>query len=148
MQEFIANSLLGAISEPRFGRYLAQAGDNDALGSLACYLWNTLLSESLYPVLQGVEVTLRNSIRKAAAEKFGSAGWLDSVLVNPEQQHLQAARERLQNQSKDTGPDNLGRVHINISRGVRRIWKTQADGESVPRKWLIRYLKILNVNTP
>lgn len=107
MQEFVANSLLGAISEPRFGRYLAQAGENDALSSLACYLWNTLLSESLYPVLQGVEVTLRNSIRKAAAEKFGSAGWLDSVLVNPEQQHLQAARERLQNQSKDTGPDNL-----------------------------------------
>ena len=57
--------------------------------------------------IAGGEVTLRNSIRKAAAEKFGSAGWLDSVLVNPEQQHLQAARERLQNQSKDTGPDNL-----------------------------------------
>ena len=103
----LVNSLLGAISEPRFGRYLAQAGDNDAHSSLACYLWNTSLSESLYPVLQGVEVTLRNSIHKAAAENFGSAGWLDSVLVDPEKRHLREAREKLQNQNKDTGLDNL-----------------------------------------
>lgn len=107
MPEPLVNSLLGAISEPRFGRYLAQAGDNDAHSSLACYLWNTSLSESLYPALQGVEVTLRNSIHKAAAEKFGSAGWLDSVLVDPEKRHLREAREKLQNQNKDTGLDNL-----------------------------------------
>ena len=107
MPEPLVNSLLGAISEPRFDRYLAQAGDKYAHSSLACYLWNTLLSESLYPTLQGVEVTLRNSIHKAASEKFGSAGWLDSVLVDPEKRHLESARENLQNQNKDTGPDNL-----------------------------------------
>lgn len=107
MPEPLVNSLLGAISEPRFERYLEQAGDKDAQGSLACYLWNTLLSESLYPVLQGVEVTLRNSIHKAASEKFGSTGWLDSVLVDPEKRQLESAREKLQNRNKDTGPDNL-----------------------------------------
>ena len=107
MQEFIANSLLGAISEPRFEPYLAPAGRGDTQAGLARYLWNIQLSESLYPALQGVEVTLRNSIHKAAAENFGGAGWLDSVLVNPEQQHLQAARERLQSQNRDTGNDNL-----------------------------------------
>ena len=107
MPDPLVNSLLGAISEPRFGRYLAQAGGSDVPSSLACYLWNTLLSESLYPVLQGVEVTLRNSIHKAAAEKFGSAGWQDSVLVDPEKRLLKEAREKLQNQRKDPGLDNL-----------------------------------------
>lgn len=107
MPETLVTSLLGAISKPRFDRYLAQAGDNEAQSSLTCYLWNTLLSESLYPVLQGVEVTLRNSIHKAASEKFGSAGWMDSVLVDPEKRYLNAARENLQNRDKDTGPDNL-----------------------------------------
>ena len=107
LPEPLVNSLLGAISEPRFEGYLAQAGDKDAQISLACYLWNTLLSESLYPVLQGVEVTLRNSIHKAASEKFGNAGWLDSVLVDPEKRQLENARENLQSRGKDTVPDNL-----------------------------------------
>ena len=46
------------------------------------------------------------------------------------------------------GERKLGRVHIKISRDVRRIWKTRADGTSAPIKRLVLYLKIRNVNTP
>ena len=46
------------------------------------------------------------------------------------------------------GRGKLGRVRTNISRGGRRIWKTQSDGAATPQKRLILYLKIRSVNTP
>ena len=54
MQEVFANSLLQSISESRFGPY-RRPGTSEADG-FARYLWNVALGESLYPVLQGLEV--------------------------------------------------------------------------------------------
>ena len=107
MQKGFINSLLGAISEPRFGRYLEQAGGNNAPVGLAYYLWNIQLSESLYSALQGVEITLRNSIHEAASGAFGNTDWFKTVLVAPETHTLENVRSRLASQGKAANPDNL-----------------------------------------
>ena len=107
MQEFLANSLLDAISESRLEPYLTPAGRVSIQAGIARYLWNIRLSESLYPALQGVEVTLRNSIHRAVAENFGNRGWLDSLLVDPETKCLENARTKLRAQNKTPHADNL-----------------------------------------
>jgi hypothetical protein len=63
-----------SLSLPRLAGYRHPA-DEDGRVSVQRYVWNTALSESLYPVLQGVEIALRNSIDVAATQTIGD-GWL------------------------------------------------------------------------
>ena len=105
MQEVFANSLLQSISESRFGPY-RRPGTSDADG-FARYLWNVALGESLYPVLQGLEVALRNSIQDAAAQAFGGSHWFAAIPVSPETRILAVAETRLKQANKTPHPDDL-----------------------------------------
>lgn len=105
MQEGLANSLSQSISESRLGPY-RRAGTS-AAETFANYLWNIALSESLYPVLQGLEITLRNRIHIAATATFGRDDWFGSVLVAQEVRILSIAEARLKQANKLTQPDDL-----------------------------------------
>lgn len=71
------------------------------------YLWNMALCESLYPALQCLEVTLRNSIHDSATMAFGNPQWYESVLVERERVHIVRARTRLESQGKAPGTDDI-----------------------------------------
>jgi addiction module HigA family antidote len=64
-QERVAR-VKASISTDRFARYLLLA-QSDEVRALHLYEQNTALSEALYGVLQGFEVTLRNSMHGAMA---------------------------------------------------------------------------------
>ena len=107
MQNTFVKSLLVSISESRFSTYQNRtAPANDQIG-FARYVWNIALSESLYPALQVVEVTLRNSIHNAASGKYNSGDWFDYVLVDPEAKSLKNTRERVQSQKGNASPENI-----------------------------------------
>ena len=74
-----------ATSSSRLIRYFALRPGIDDLEAFSLYLWNMSLCESLYPVLQGVEVTLRNSIHQAASATFGDEFWFRHRLLAREQ---------------------------------------------------------------
>jgi hypothetical protein len=99
MQATFFELLLKAISENRLAPY-RQDNDNTNLSCHARYLWNTLLSESLYPPLQGLEVSLRNSIHSAITKTSGSEDWFSEVLVPQERKVLEVVKERLTHQRK------------------------------------------------
>ena len=127
MQEVCSNSLLQSISESRFGPY-RQPGDSAADG-LARYLWNVALGESLYPVLQSLEVALRNSIHDAAAQAFGEAHWFDTIPVAQETRILTVAAARLRQANKTPRPDDLVAalplgfwVNLFYSRYEQKLW--------------------------
>ena len=129
MQDEFINSLLKATSEPRLGPYLTPAGRVSIQAGIARYLWNIQLSESLYPALQGVEVTLRNSIHGVATEVFSSDRWFNTILVAPETDVLANARKRLAGQGKRANPDNLVSalsfgfwVNLFYSRYEQKLW--------------------------
>lgn len=73
----------------------------------AHYLWNIALCESLYPALQCLEVTLRNSIHDSATAAFCNPEWFESVLVERERVHIVRARVRLESQGKTPNPDDI-----------------------------------------
>ena len=82
------SELRGASSHARLTRYFTHTSGMDDLEAFSLYLWNISLCESLYPVLQGVEVTLRNSIHQAAAATFGDEFWFQSRLFAREQETI------------------------------------------------------------
>lgn len=53
--------------------------NDEELDTIARYLWNTALCQSLYPTLQCFEVLLRNAIHDSVKRRYGD-GWLESQL--------------------------------------------------------------------
>ena len=80
------------LSQERFGPYLRDA-QNDPVAALRQYERNTLLSESLYGVLQALEVAVRNSMHNVLTVGFQSPEWyFKAPLVPPETERVQEAR--------------------------------------------------------
>ena len=93
------NQLLKATSENRLNSYHSSQ-DNTEMECYARYLWNIALSESLYPTLHGLEVTLRNSIHNAISNKLGEENWFDGILVDKGKEALEEIREGLEQKRK------------------------------------------------
>lgn len=108
--------LRGALSHERLDSYRQDGGETD-LDLLARYAWNMGLCEALYPLLQGLEIALRNSIHSAVADGTGNEWWIDSAasILKPEEQLLvDAAKQKLLKQRK---PVEVGRVIAELSFG-------------------------------
>jgi hypothetical protein len=49
---------------------------------IGAYHWNLLICQTLYPFIHSVEIALRNSIHKAATEKFNTEFWFNDVVID------------------------------------------------------------------
>jgi hypothetical protein len=79
------------------------------------YEQNTLLAESLYGILQGLEVALRNSMHAQLAADCGQAEWWDTLSLEQEQASmLRKAKDALKREGK---PPDAGRVVAELSFG-------------------------------
>ena len=83
------------ISDSRLRRYLDRIPGADEVQALGVYLWNTALCESLYPVLQAVELSLRNSIHQAASDAFGDDFWFRTRVSGWELDEIQKLDTKL-----------------------------------------------------
>jgi hypothetical protein len=72
------NELEGAISADRMATYVAAANNNDKAAALKLYLWNSEISSAFYVPLQGLEITLRNSLHVAMSARFQTDRWYDA----------------------------------------------------------------------
>ena len=134
------NSINAAISEDRLEPYFRRVfpagkpltpSDEDLTICYSLYMWNTILSESLYPVLQAIEVTLRNSIHDAASNQFGDKLWFDSIIAVKDQKPLEEVKSKLTLERKPVTP---GRVVAGLSFGfwVSLFWR-RYDGILWPK---------------
>jgi hypothetical protein len=129
MQEEYFEAIRRTLSAERFESYRRRGASNEE--TLANYLWNAALCEALYPVLQGLEVSLRNAIFDAGAACFGSLAsrdvprcWLDAdpaVVLPTEARRVADAKRRLRESGKPLEP---GRVVAELSFGF---WTTMFD---------------------
>ena len=85
-------SLSKALSTSRLAPYRQDDDGESGLGPFSRYLWNTVLSESLYCVLQGLEVTLRNSIHDSITRYLDKEDWFEDILEEPERKVLEEVR--------------------------------------------------------
>ena len=110
-------SLRGALSGERLDSYRADASEPPAEG-LARYAWNATLSEALYPSLQALEVTLRNAVHAAVADRFEDDLWFFSddprILKEGERAKAEAVRRELGRRGK---PETPGRIVAELNFG-------------------------------
>ena len=77
--------------------------------TLARYLLNMALCETLYSPLQFAEVALRNALHTCLTARFGTASWYDVVPSLPawQQKQLGEARQKLQTHGKPVTPGRM-----------------------------------------
>lgn len=81
-QPDFASKLLSALSHERMSGYRDRLHDSGNNNLLAHYVWNMALSESLYPALQVLEITLRNAIHREAGQHFGRPDWYSDSIIH------------------------------------------------------------------
>ena len=93
-------SVIKALSSQRLTAYRRSPQEPDDL-VIRRYLWNMQLSESLYPVLHTLEVTLRNYIHASFCASFGN-NWLQNShrLEVREREAVEKAKDTLTRQTK------------------------------------------------
>ena len=110
-----------SVSNERLDKYIqrgAQGGDKNLLTH---YAWNISLSESFYPLLQCVEVALRNAVHNAATTAFGRDDWYDIPgLLNKESfdNILKARRDLAKSKKPDTPPQVVATVNFGFWTGL------------------------------
>jgi hypothetical protein len=102
------------LSADRLRPYRESVGGDDE-AAIRLYEQNTLLAESLYSVLQGLEIPLRNTIHAQLASDYGRAEWYDTLKLEPEQSAmLRKAKDSLVKEGKLL---DAGRVVAELSFG-------------------------------
>ena len=71
------------------------------------YAWNLALCESLYPALNNIEVSLRNSIHQAASREYGTADWFQKCLLKGELAEVNQLSQDLRFKRKSTTASDL-----------------------------------------
>lgn len=96
--------LEAAFSTPRLKRYHILA-NNDRAQALRLYAWNTALSEAMFGVIQGLEVTLRNAVQHQFSKHFQDA-WdkkLHPIFAQTQQAQLQHAEHQVMQRKQGQG---------------------------------------------
>jgi len=109
------NSIEQALHTERIDAYRNDGAGQDL--TLARYLLNMALSESLYPTLQLAEIALRNSVHRQLGQRLETDDWYDEPnarLTLWQQLKVKEAKEILSKQSK---PLTSGRIVAELNLG-------------------------------
>jgi hypothetical protein len=96
-----------ALSPERLGTYLART-QGDKREAVLLYEKNTALSEALYGVLQGVEVTVRNAMHNTMTICSGRQDWYDHAGLCPaELERVQEAKDKITQNGRPITPSRV-----------------------------------------
>ncbi len=109
MQDHIAQQLRQALSSERLSAYQNRLHQDGNKYLFSHYTWNMALSESLYPALQTLEVTLRNALHGAIKDYSGQDDWFNHnrVIQSRDQAAVRKAREMLQRKKRPLEPGRM-----------------------------------------
>lgn len=124
------DALERGLSVERLSGYVRSAHGDRGL-AIRLYERNTRLSESLYGVVQGLEICLRNAIYRVLSSAYGT-DWYEhmSMLSYPLPQKLASARDSIMRQGKLLTP---GRVVAELSFGF---WTALVGPKYEKRLWV------------
>ncbi|RAP38507.1 hypothetical protein B1207_01065 [Legionella quinlivanii] len=103
-------------SEERLDGYLSHAKcNNSKTDALIAYSWNIELSQALYPALQILEITFRNSLHQALSANFNTVYWFDLPFLHErEKNQIEQAKDDLRKEHKKI---EAGRIIAKLSFG-------------------------------
>jgi hypothetical protein len=68
------------ISSPRLNSYKVIIGNDNAAELIGAYNWNKNVSTAIYPILQCLEITLRNALNLNVKDHFNMSDWYSFLL--------------------------------------------------------------------
>jgi len=74
------NDLEKYISKARLSSYGQIVRKKNKKNLVAAYLWNKHVSSAVYPILQCLEITLRNALHEAGSKHFLASDWYDRAM--------------------------------------------------------------------
>ncbi len=107
MVSTLVAELGSAVSAVRLEAYrLPGSSDFDMVVN---YVWNVELSKALYPAMQALEVSLRNSIHIAASNFYQTGFWFDQadVVFEGQSKRIEEARAKLAKLGKPQTADDI-----------------------------------------
>lgn len=110
------DALQKTLSAERLSTYVRRANGNRAK-AIALYEHNTKVSESLFGVIRGLEVALRNSIHDVLRTNLGADDWYDKLpvpLLKEEKRCIRMAKTKITQRQKPVLP---GRVVAELTFG-------------------------------
>lgn len=119
------------VSIDRLSGYMTKFAKFKCNDPIRLYVWNMNLAESLYPLLQTIEVGLRNSINEAIIDKFGDPDWLTCADIL-EPREIIKVREQQELLILRTGQAKLGKVIAELSFGF---WISLLDVRYERKLW-------------
>jgi hypothetical protein len=108
------------------------------------YFWNVALCEALYPALDALEVSLRNSIHASATTAYATPFWFDQpgVLIRKHPGIVQAARDSLTYYRR---PHTAGRIVAELNFGF---WTGVMTGPYEQHFWKPNNYALLRATFP
>lgn len=123
MQPLLFEKLRDCVSTHRLEVYRLPGDTN--FDVICKYIWNKRLSETLYPLLETLEVALRITIHNAAGAYYGIDDWFDPRKGWPlEQRELDAIAEAKSELTTDRKPLNAERIVASLTLGF---WSSLMD---------------------
>ena len=114
IQAAFYDPLRAALSDKRLTR--CDQGDGD-LNMMARYLYNTALCEAIYPLLQHLEVSLRNSWHQALSADYRRADWFDPATTFLEPREVADVNAAMTNLMRQRKPVEADRVVAELTFG-------------------------------
>ncbi|MCK9987559.1 MAG: hypothetical protein AzoDbin1_04031 [Azoarcus sp.] len=93
------NGLQRLVSPARLSSYSRYLGTRNAAEAYGAYMWSSAISAAFSPVIQAVEVSLRNTLHESLGSAYG-ADWFKQW-VDQEAAHLVSCRKLRQNQQSE-----------------------------------------------
>jgi Abi-like protein len=104
---FAINALSNLLSSDRLHNYIIDS-TGDKLLSIQLYERNTELSQSMYGVIQPLEIALRNSVHNVMRTDLGNNGWLEKITLQPkEREAVDEAKKTIYRRGKPVTPGRL-----------------------------------------
>ncbi len=129
-QPFV-ESLEHVLAAERLNAY-RRVGDSDELDVLARYAWNLAICEALYPALQCLEVSLRNTLHAAVAAQFANQQWLTTPPPVLAPREAAAVAEGIQTLSRQRNTRTTGQLIAELNFGF---WTSLFDRRYEPALW-------------
>lgn len=125
------------LSSQRLGGYQTRHAQQVASSPLTLYRWNTLLSESLYPGLQTIEVILRNAMCLSISEHFADPAWIlhPGILEHKDLVEVKKQEARLRKAQK---PITVGSIIAELNFGF---WTGLLDARYEIKLWRSKIIR-------
>lgn len=120
------------LSEDRLYGYTTRYAQSIDLDPIKIYKWNVALAESLYPLLEIVEVGLRNSINEAVAEHYADPDWLLDSQILSVKEHAKVQESREKYQAKYNKEPKIGKIISDLNLGF---WVSLLDKRYDNKLW-------------